>query len=353
MKLDIYKNTKVLVTGSTGFKGSWLAFWLHKLGANVVGIGLKPEKHSFIFKSLTLNQFIKQYYMNITNKKKLNEVVSKEKPDIIFHLAAQSIVSQSVIDPVETFESNVMGSVNILQIFKENNINSLVFCSSDKCYKNNEWIWGYRETDLLGGKDPYSASKSAAEIIFNSFCKTYFINNKFNALGSVRAGNVIGGGDFKKHRIIPDIIKSITNKKNLTLRNPKSTRPWQHVLDPLYGYLLLGEALLKRKINVEIPSWNFGPNIDKTSYTVEYLASNLIKRWGTNTKIITLKNKDLDEAGLLLLNNEKAKIELGWTPRLSLDDTIQFTYEWYFEYFNKKSNVIDLTNRQINSFLTK
>ena len=225
-----------------------------------------------------------------------------------------------------------------------------MFCSSDKCYENKEWIWGYREIDSLGGKDPYSASKSAAEIIFNSYCKTYFTNNKKNKLGSVRAGNVIGGGDFKKHRIIPDIIRSIINNKNLNLRNPESTRPWQHVLEPLYGYLILGKKLLNNKLNVEIPSWNFGPNIEKT-YTVEYLASNLLKLWGAKTKIFT-SNSLLDEAGLLLLNNEKAKLELGWKPKLSLDDTIKFTYEWYYGYFKKKSDIIELTERQIDEFLS-
>ncbi len=351
MYLDIYKGKRVLVTGTTGFKGSWLSFWLYKLGAKVVGVGLKPEKGSFIFNSLSLNNCINQYYLNIINRKKLNEIVKKEKPDIIFHLAAQSIVSKSVLDPIETFSTNVMGSANILDVYKENNINSLVFCSSDKCYANNEWTWGYREIDSLGGKDPYSASKSAAEIVFSSFCKTYFSNNKMNSLGSVRAGNVIGGGDFKMNRIIPDIIRSITNNKNLTLRNPKSTRPWQHVLDPLYGYLILGEKLLNKKLKVEIPSWNFGPNIEKT-YTVEFLASNLIKLWGSKTQIIRSKST-LAEAGFLLLNNEKAKLELDWRPKLSLDETIQYTYEWYYGYFKEKSNIIKLTEIQIDKFLSK
>ena len=349
MKLNIYKNKKVLVTGSTGFKGSWLSFWLYKLGAKVVGVGLKPEKDSFIFHSLSLNKKIKQYYINIKDRKKLNAVVKKEKPDIIFHLAAQSDVSKSVINPTETFSINVMGSLNILDVYKENKIDSLVYCTSDKCYENNEWIWGYREMDSLGGKDPYSASKASAEILFSSFCRTYFTNKKINKLGSVRAGNVLGGGDFKNN-IISDIIRSIINKKNLTLRNPKSTRPWQHVLEPLHGYLILGGKLLNNKLSVEIPSWNFGPNIEK-QYTVEFIASNLIKQWGAKTKIIIQKSS-LDEAGLLMLNNEKAKLELGWKPKLSLDETIQFTYEWYYSYFENKADIIKLTEIQIDKFLS-
>jgi len=351
MKLDIYKNKKILITGSTGFKGSWLSFWLKKLGADVTGVALKPEKGSFIFNSLKLDKNIQQFYVDIKDRKKLSKIIKTIKPDIIFHLAAQSVVLRSIDKPLETFETNIMGSLNILEEYRNNNINSLVFCTSDKCYENKEWIWGYRETDHLGGKDPYSASKACAEIIFSSYFRTYLNFNKNNKVGSVRAGNVIGGGDFKENRIIPDMIKSILKKKDLILRSPKSTRPWQHVLDPLYGYLLLGSNLLQNKLCVDLPSWNFGPDINDL-YDVNYIAKSFINKWDSKIKIKSI-NKNKNESHLLQLNSEKAKLELGWKPTLILDETIDYTYQWYYDYFIKGESSITITNRQIDSFTNK
>ncbi len=352
MKLSVYKNKKVLITGSTGFKGSWLSFWLKKLGANVIGIGLKPEKNSFIFHSLNLNNTIKQYYIDVRNFKELDKIVKKEKPEIIFHLAAQSVVLKSIQNPIETFEINIIGSLNVLETYKKNNINSLVFCTSDKCYENQEWVWGYREKDQLGGKDPYSASKASAEIIFSSYFRSFLNNNKYIKLGSVRAGNVIGGGDYKEDRIIPDMIKSIINNKTLILRNPKSTRPWQHVLDPLHGYLILGSNLLKNKIKTDLPSWNFGPDI-KDLYDVNYIANKFVKKWGSKIKIKRLSKYNKNESNLLQLNSEKAKLELSWKPVLLINDTLDFTYQWYYDYFINHKSAIEITNDQIDRFILK
>ena len=257
--LNNYKNLKVLVTGSTGFKGAWLSFWLNIIGAKVVGIGLKPEKGSIIFSALNLQNKIKQYFVDIRNFNNLNKIVKKEKPDIIFHLAAQSIVSTSFEKPLETFETNVIGSTNILETVRINKIPNLVYITSDKCYLNLDKQGSYKEDDILGGIDNYSSSKASAELVFNSYYQSYF-KNKFLTVGSARAGNVIGGGDFKKNRIVPDIINSLKKNKPIILRNPNATRPWQHVLEPLSGYLLLGSKLINKELKKNFdPNWNFGP----------------------------------------------------------------------------------------------
>ena len=348
--LPIYNKLKVLVTGSTGFKGSWLSFCLNSLNSNVIGLGLQPEKNSILFESLKLKKSIKQYICDIRNFNKLNQVIKKEKPDIVFHLAAQSIVSSSFKDPHETFDINVNGSLNLLESCRINNIKNIVFITSDKCYQNNEWIWSYRENDLIKGDDPYSASKSAAEIIFNSYYKSFFNNNKYIKYASARAGNVIGGGDMKKDRIIPDLIRFLNSKKNIQIRNPQSTRPWQHVLEPIYGYLLLGDRLLNCKLEKKImPNWNFGPNAENCKKVIE--VSKLVKKyWGEKEKKIIIKsNKSFKESNLLMLCNDKAKIELNWKPKLSIEESIKLTVEWYKAYYTKK-NMLEFTDQQLNYF---
>ncbi len=350
--LKSYKNLKVLVTGSTGFKGSWLCEWLHLLGSKVIGVGLKPEKGSIIFESFKLNKKIKQYFVDIRNFSKVNSVIKKEKPDIIFHLAAQSIVSHSYSHPLETVETNILGSTNILESVRKNEISNLVYITSDKCYLNLNKSESYKESDILGGLDNYSSSKAGAEIIFRSFFESYF-KNKFLSVASARAGNVIGGGDFKNDRIVPDVIKSLKNKKKILLRNPNSTRPWQHVLEPLSGYLTLGHKLIDRKLKSNlIPSWNFGPH-KKNCKKVSEIVKLLIIEWGdTKNKIIVKKNKKFHESHLLSLNINKAKKELKWQPRLTLNETIKFTVDWYKSYFlNKK--VEDISQLQIDYFTKK
>ena len=348
--LKIYKNKKVLVTGSTGFKGSWLSFWLHNIGAKVVGVGLKPEKNFILHDQLKLKKKIKQYIFNIENYKKLNSLIRKEKPDIIFHLAAQSIVSTSFKLPLKTIFTNVLGSSNVLEVVRNNQIKALVFVTSDKCYLNNEKKKNYRETDRLGGFDNYSASKASAEILFYSYFQSFFKNNKKIYVGSARAGNVIGGGDFKENRIIPDFFKAVTKNKALTLRSPKSTRPWQHVLEPLSGYLKLGDLLLRKKINKErYPSWNFGPNPVNCKQVIKII-NMFYNSMFLKSKIKIIKSKSLKESGLLSLNISKAKKELNWEPRLSLKESISFTTEWYQKFYLGE-DVEDFTTKQINLYL--
>jgi len=347
--LQIYKNLKILITGSTGFKGSWLCFWLNNLNANVVGIGLRPEKDSIIFKALDLHKKIKQIYLDINNFNKLNEIIKKEKPDLIFHLAAQSIVSLGYKQPLQTIETNVLGSANILEACRRNKINNLVYITSDKCYLNKNFSSGYRETDALGGFDNYSSSKAAAEIIFSSYFNCFFKGKKISAV-SARAGNVIGGGDFKQDRIIPDVIKSMSSKKNIVVRNPNSIRPWQHVLESLSGYLLLGNYILNRRLDSKlIPSWNFGPK--NSSYKkVIYVVKKTVSAWGYYHKKINInKNKSFFESEKLFLNIDKAKKELNWIPSLNLEQTIDLTVAWYKNYF-ADNNMSFITQDQINFF---
>ena len=351
-KLHTYKNLKVIVTGSTGFKGSWLCFWLHHLKARVVGIGLKAEKEEIIFKSLNISKKIKQIYLDINNFKKLNEVIKREKPDIIFHLAAQAIVSVGYKNPLNTFETNLIGSVNILESVRLNKIGNLVYITSDKCYLNDGRSNAYSEDDILGGEDPYSASKAGAEIIFHSYQKSFFKNNKKIKFATGRAGNVIGGGDMKNDGIIPDIIRSIKLKRKLVVRNPKSIRPWQHVLEALSGYLVLGSLLIKNKLdNSCYPSWNFGPKgLEKK--TVIQLVKEFLKTWEIKKSIYLLKSKKFEESKLLILDSKKATRELKWRPRLSFKETINLTVQWYKSYFLKK-NLEKLTVSQINYYTNK
>ncbi len=351
--LKSYKNLRVLITGTTGFKGSWLAFWLYKIGAKVTGVALKPEKNSILFKSLNLDKKIKQYYFDISNFEKLNKIIKKTQPDIIFHLAAQSIVSKSYNEPLNTFRTNILGSSNVLESFRLNKVPNLVFITSDKCYLNFNKKNSFKETDVLGGIDNYSSSKASAEIIFSSYFHSYFAKKKFLSLASARAGNVVGGGDTKENRIVPDIIKSLSSNKRLMLRNPKATRPWQHVLEPLSGYLLLGEKLINNKLKNKIkPSWNFGPEI-KNCKNVEYITKILLTYWNkSNLKIKINRKKKYHESKFLSLNIKKAKKELNWEPRLNLKETLRFTTDWYKFYLEGKK-IEKFTSDQIDFFLKK
>jgi len=351
--LKNYKNLKVLVTGTTGFKGAWLANWLNILGAKVIGVSLKPEKGSILFSCFSLNQKIKQYYFDIANFKKLNEIVKKNNPDIIFHLAAQSIVSQGFSEPLKTIQTNILGSANILETFRLNKIPALVYITSDKCYLNLNKKINYKETDILGGLDNYSSSKASAEIIFSSYFHSYFKKKNFLEAASARAGNVMGGGDMKKNRIIPDIIKSLRSNKKLFLRKPKATRPWQHVLEPISGYLLIGDKLINKKLKTKlIPSWNFGPKL-KNCKTVEVITGLVKENWKKKNMKIKVKSKNTYyESNFLSLNIQKAKKELGWEPKLTLKETVKLTVDWYNAYFKNK-NIDNFTRKQIEFFTNK
>ena len=351
-KLQTYKNLKVLVTGSTGFKGAWLCFCLHLLNARVIGIALKPEKNSLLFKKLLLSNKIKQIYLDIKYFKKLNQIIKKEKPDIIFHLAAQSVVSESYINPINTITTNVIGSSNILESVRINKIKNLVYTTSDKCYLNDGRKTSYSENDILGGEDLYSASKACAELTFEAYYKSFLYKNKKLAFATTRAGNVIGGGDMKKDRIVPDVIKSLKNKTPLIIRSPNATRPWQHVLETISGYLKLGELLINKKLSSSIkPNWNFGPNI-LNNKTVIQVVREIISCWGDEKKINIIRNNNFKEAKLLMISNHKAKKELNWSPSLNFKETIKMTVEWYKECFFK-NNIEEITKKQIEYFLSK
>jgi CDP-glucose 4,6-dehydratase len=348
--IENYKNLKILITGNTGFKGTWLSHWLLNMGAKVVGVGLSPEKDSVLFKELNLNRRVKQYIFDIKNFDKINQIVKKEKPDLIFHLAAQSIVSSSYRDPLKTFQSNILGSANLLEAFRKNNTPSMIYITSDKCYLNLDLKKDYKESDELGGLDNYSSSKASAELIFSSYFHSYFKDKKKHlSLGTVRAGNVIGGGDMKTNRLIPDIVKSIKDNKKILIRNPHSTRPWQHVLEPLSGYLILGQKLLNKKIKITTyPSWNFGPE-RKNCKNVITIVKKILTHWEIKKKIIIKKEK-MHEAKFLSLNINKAKKELNWRPKLSLDQTIGFTIDWYKSFFEAKK-MQNFSSEQIEEYM--
>ena len=346
--LNFYKGKKVLITGATGFKGSWLCLWLNMLGAHVIGTGLKKNSQK-LFYQLGLEKKIKVYYLDVRENKRLKKIIFKHKPSIIFHFAAQPLVRESYKFPIQTYEINIMGTINILDIaYKAGFIKSLVCVTTDKVYENKNWVWGYRENDSLGGDDPYSASKAAAEIAINSYKNSFFVKNKKIGVASVRAGNVIGGGDMSKDRIIPDCVRNLLRKKNIIIRNPKANRPWQHVLEPLYGYLILGEKLYKNPKNYS-DNFNFGP-LTTSILSVKSLVKSIIKIWGYGKLEIKRKKNQPKEQQILQLNLDKSMQKLNWKPIFSLDETIQATIHWYKEVFLNKKNPLKISAEQIDIY---
>lgn len=322
---DQYKGKKVFITGNTGFKGSWCSIWLKELGAEVYGYALPPKHKEDNFSVCGLEDKIHQTYGDVTDFNKLNETVKSVNPDIILHLAAQALVIDSYHDPIRTYQTNVMGVVNIMQAARgASNLKSLVVITSDKCYENKEIVWGYRENDELGGSDPYSSSKACAEIAIQSFRKSFFQDTPI-ALISVRAGNVIGGGDWSANRLIPDIFKAQRSSKAFEIRSPKATRPWEHVLEPLSGYLQLAISSLDSKRYEG--SWNFGPST-YTHYSVLDVVEQINKQVPLNYKVNTPKGQ-FKEANLLKLDITKAANDLKWLPQLNFEETIRFTVEGY------------------------
>ena len=352
MKLfkKIYKGKKILITGHTGFKGSWLSLWFSILGANVLGISSSiPTKPSH-FELLKLNKKIKSKKVNIQNFKLIKKTIVHFKPDFIFHLAAQSIVKKSYIDPVETWKTNLLGTMNILEaikVLKNNKKLVVVLITSDKAYKNLEIKKGYKEDSFLGGIDPYGGSKSAAEICIQSYIKSFFKdkNNKIS-IGIARAGNVIGGGDWSDYRLLPDCIKAWTKNKKVKIRNPNSTRPWQHVLDVLNGYIMLGAKLNKNK-KLHGEAFNFGPSNSKNLRVLDILK--ISKSIWPEINWIIENKKNFFENNLLQLNSNKAKKILNWKCNLSSKDSIQMTIDWYKNYVLKR-NVYNLSRKQILDF---
>jgi len=326
--LGAFSGRRVFVTGHTGFKGSWLAFLLNEVGAEVMGYALKPCTTPNHFELLQLDRKISSVIGDIRDGPGVLSAIQSFQPEFVFHLAAQALVSSSYADPVLTFETNILGSINILEAVRQaGSVRSLVYITSDKCYENLEWVWGYRENDRLGGHDPYSASKAAAEIAFSAYAKSFFSSRPDLGAASARAGNVIGGGDWADNRIVPDCVRAALADAAIQLRRPEATRPWQHVLEPLSGYLLLAHRL-RNAPSVYGGAWNFGPN-SREIRTVREVADKIIGRLGRGRVEILDGPPGVHEAGLLQLNCEKANQMLGWYPRWDVDKALTVTADWY------------------------
>jgi CDP-glucose 4,6-dehydratase len=344
----IYKNKTVLVTGHTGFKGSWLVYWLSQMGAKVIGYSLEAPTNPNHIELLNLD--IVSIIGDIRDLDKLNQVFSEYKPDIVFHLAAQPLVRLSYENPIETYETNVIGTLKVFEASRINNVKAIVNITSDKAYENKEWVWGYRENDPMGGYDPYSSSKGCADILATSYRNSYFNINEYKKthntlIATCRAGNVIGGGDWAKDRLITDIMISVSIGKKVRIRNPKATRPWEHVLEPLSGYLQIGQKLLEEKVEFA-EAWNFGPS-DEGSITVEEVVLNVKKHWNKIDYEINRDPNQLHEANLLKLDCSKAHILLNWKDVWDSDTTFEKTVKWYKAYYenNKElSTQSDLEN---------
>ena len=346
-----FSGAKVLVTGHTGFKGSWLCQWLLSLGSSIVGVSVDiPTKPSH-FDLLSISKEIKDIRIDINDLSALKEVLIKEKPDFIFHLAAQPIVKKAFNNPIDTWRTNTFGTINILESLRElDNFIVAIFITSDKCYDNVEWCWGYKESDKLGGADPYSASKGAAEIAISSYVRTYLPKNGNIRIGIGRAGNVIGGGDWASSRIVPDCMKSWSKNQSAKLRNPFSTRPWQHVLEPLSGYLALASSL-KISNSFHGEAFNFGPSSNH-NYSVLDLVNCMANYWD-KVKWIDTSNTATNskESGLLKLNCDKALHYLKWSPVWEFEDTVKATVEWYKCYYEQPGELIfDITKNQIYKY---
>ena len=341
-----YKGKNVLVTGHTGFKGGWLSLWLSELGANVIGYSLPPTTTPNLFDAVKLGKYITHTEGDINLFKSLKNVFTQHRPDIVFHLAAQPIVRKSYKDPRETFETNVLGTLNVLEeIRATDSVKTAVIVTSDKCYKNKEWEFAYRENDELGGLDPYSASKSCAEILTAAYRESFFNPNDYGTthntiITTVRAGNVVGGGDWGEYRLVPDCVRNLHENHSIEIRNPAAVRPWQYVLDPLYGYLLLGANIIEQGYQ-HGNEWNFGPD-DNNCINVESLVMKLIKSWGKGD--YNIQNKfEFRETKLLRLNSNKARKLLGWHPKFDIVEAIDRTINWYkLYYLNNKNNISEL-----------
>lgn len=349
--VDAYKGRKVLITGHTGFKGSWLALWLAELGADVVGLSLYLPSDPCNFKACNLRQRLTHLEGDVRDEKCLFDTFSKFKPDIIFHLAAQPIVRRSFDEPKLTFETNLIGTVNVLEcVRKTPSVRAGVVITSDKCYENVEWVWGYRENDRLGGKDPYSASKACAEIATHAYMRSYFSANDTPRLTTARAGNVIGGGDWAADRIVPDCVRAISAGRVLEIRNPGATRPWQHVLEPLSGYLLAGSRLLGGCEETRGSAFNFGPP-HETSWSVGELTSEIARRWGAQGwRSTTAEATDGKECTNLKLNCDKALNVLGWRAVLLFEETVRLTVDWYKTFYGKGRDMRAVSMSQIGEY---
>ena len=351
---NFYKGKKVLITGHTGFKGSWLSIWLHELGAEVVGVALDPssDKDNFVLSDIG-SKIKADIRTDIRFAQKIKEIFIRYQPEIVFHLAAQPLVRLSYEQPVETYEANVMGTIHVMEAIRvTRSVKVAVMITTDKCYENKEQLQGYKESDPFGGYDPYSSSKGACEIAIQSWRKSFFNPKDYGkkhivSLASVRAGNVIGGGDWAKDRIIPDCIRALEAGEVIDIRSPRAVRPWEHVLEPLSGYMMLAQKMWDNPTKY-CEGWNFGPE-DDSVYTVWEVAAELVKNFGFGELKDSSELNAVHEARFLMLDINKAKIHLGWKPRLNMQQCITLVADWYKRY--KTDNVYNLCIEEINKFL--
>jgi CDP-glucose 4,6-dehydratase len=339
MKLfgDVYRDKCVLVTGHTGFKGSWLTLWLRQLGADVVGISLAPETQPNHWNLLGLESSVHHHELDVRQAPEIVRVVQATQPEVVFHLAAQPLVRRSYRDPLETWSINVMGTANVLEACRQTrSVRAILAVTTDKCYENQEWAWGYRETDRLGGHDPYSASKAGSELVAASYRSAFFHADDAPLLATARAGNVIGGGDWSENRLIPDLVRAMAARQSIEIRSPNATRPWQHVLESLSGYLLLGQKLIEgdRKFD---GAWNFGPE-RSGNRTVADVLNRLQIHWPEIRWHQTALQQP-HEANLLYLDSAKAHGQLGWQPLWSLDTTLETTADWYRTFQSSQTSI--------------
>lgn len=353
MFANVYAGKKVLITGHTGFKGTWLTTWLLNLGADVCGISIDIPTTPSMFNELNLSKKIEHHIADVRNLSEISNIINEFKPDFLFHLAAQPIVSLSYSDPLNTISTNVIGTANILEVLRHLEHRCYaVIVTSDKCYENVEWVWGYKETDPVGGRDIYSGSKGAAEVIFHAYQQSFFPEpNGCVRLATGRAGNVIGGGDWATDRIVADCMRAWSNNERVEIRCPDATRPWQHVLEPLSGYLVLGQGLVFNDKN-HGEQYNFGPRAEQ-NHTVKDLLSDLSVYWNFNKTAdayIVTDNIPFHEAGLLKLNCDKALFNLKWEANLNYKQCIKFVSEWYYEFYKGELDMMKFTTHQINEY---
>lgn len=356
MNKQFWNGKKVFVTGHTGFKGSWLTTWLKLLGASVTGYSLPPDSNHSLFNLTDVSTGINSIFGNILDLGLLTQSIRDYQPDIVFHLAAQPLVHYSYQNPIETYTVNVIGTVNLLEAIRSvDSVRAVTVVTSDKCYENQEWMWGYRETDAMGGFDPYSSSKGCAELVVSAYRRSYFHASQYDhrhniALATVRAGNVIGGGDWAAARLIPDLVRSFSKNQIGVIRNPKAYRPWQYILDLLQGYLMLAEKLWSHGPEFS-EAWNFGPTEDNVK-PVSWIADRVVSLWGENAKWALEENKDLHEAMCLKLDCNKSRTLLGWVPRMTIENALKNTIGWYQAHF-QGHNMKVFTEQQIMQYAGK
>ena len=347
-----WRGRRIFLTGHTGFKGSWLALWLNKLGAQVRGYALDPSTEPNMFSLASLGTTVDDIRGDIRDYSKLEASLTEFAPEVVFHLAAQPLVRRSYADPAGTYATNVMGTVHVLEaVRKTSSVRAVVCVTTDKVYQNQEWVWPYRETDPLGGYDPYASSKACAEIVCAAFRSSFFSPDRLHqhhvALATARAGNVIGGGDWSEDRLIPDLIRGFSAAQPVLIRRPNAIRPWQHVLESLHGYMMLAQQLLAQEARFA-SSYNFGPS-DEDAWSVEQIANRLVEMWGNGASWVRDSEPSAHESNILRLDASKARLELGWKPRLGIEQALEWTITWY-QAWKRGEDMAQFTGKQIERY---